>query len=376
MKTIVFLIGSAGISGGTYVILQHAHDLQTKGYDITLACMHYKQYRLLKKHRTFWHPALLDLHIIPIDDIHHTIYDVAIFTWWRTVYYLPNVRAKNCVYFTQSIESNFYNPKDKKLIDFVNATYAFGLPLITEATWIKDFLDDKYNTQALLVRNGIRKETYKLSGPTIEPKNKLKLRVLVEGPLNLSFKNTQKTIELCAQVEEIELWLLTSSKIKKHPQVDRVFSCAPIEKVADIYRSCDVLVKLSYVEGMFAPPLEMFHCGGTCIVYDVTGHDEYITHGYNGLVIKTNHEDDVIKALSLLNTNRDYLHQLKQGALETAKRWISWRDASQKFETSLAQISSSHHDYSSSTYAHAVLETLNHYETRLRRILRLWKSTY
>jgi hypothetical protein len=38
-----------------------------------------------------------------------------------------------------------------------------------------------------------------------------------------------------------------------------------------VYRSCDILGKLSYVEGMFGPPLEMFHCGWTAIVYNVTG---------------------------------------------------------------------------------------------------------
>lgn len=42
---------------------------------------------------------------------------------------------------------------------------------------------------------------------------------------------------------------------------------------------------------MFGPPLEMFHCGGTSIVYDVTGHDEYIVHDKNGLVAKTDDDE-------------------------------------------------------------------------------------
>jgi hypothetical protein len=54
--------------------------------------------------------------------------------------------------------------------------------------------------------------------------------------------------------------------------------------MASVYRSCDDILKLSLVESMFGPPLEMFHCGGTAIVYNVTGHDEYIVHGRNALV--------------------------------------------------------------------------------------------
>lgn len=67
-----------------------------------------------------------------------------------------------------------------------------------------------------------------------------------------------------------------------------------MKKQPEIYRSCDVIVKLSYIEGMFGPPLEMFHCGGTAIVYDVTGHDEYIVHEKNALVVKTDDDKQVI----------------------------------------------------------------------------------
>ena len=36
-KKICFLVGSMSISGGTYVIVQHAAYLQDHGYDVTLA---------------------------------------------------------------------------------------------------------------------------------------------------------------------------------------------------------------------------------------------------------------------------------------------------------------------------------------------------
>jgi glycosyltransferase involved in cell wall biosynthesis len=107
----------------------------------------------------------------------------------------------------------------------------------------------------------------------------------VEGPLGVSYKNVEKTIELCRQAEVDEIWLLTSSEVTDYPGVNRCFSRVPITETAAIYRSCDLLVKLSYVEGMFGPPLEMFHCGGTALVYDVTGHDEYIRHQQNSIVV-------------------------------------------------------------------------------------------
>lgn len=338
MNKILFLIGSANISGGTYVIFQHALHLQNSGINVTIACISFNEYLVLKKAKNHWHPALKELHFISIEDISHHHYDLAIFTWWRTVYYLPNINASFHIYFVQSIESKFYDPLDWSLYYLVNSTYTFNFPVITEATWIKEYLYQRYGTKAQLAHNGIRKDIYtpKVSHANLEKKNKF--RVLIEGPLGVPFKNIEKTIKLCSSVNDIEIWLLTSSKINRYEKVDKIFSCLPIQETAEVYRSCDVLVKLSYVEGMFGPPLEMFHCGGTCIVYDVTGHDEYIQDGYNGIVVKTNDEDGVVNSLKRLINDRDYLNKLKAGALETAKRWINWKQSSEIFSDALKKI--------------------------------------
>ena len=83
---------------------------------------------------------------------------------------------------------------------------------------------------------------------------------------------------------------MTASAVEAVAGVDRVFSRVPILETPRVYRSCDVLVKLSYIEGMFGPPLEMFHCGGTAIVYRVTGHEQYIRHDDNSLVVTPDDE--------------------------------------------------------------------------------------
>ncbi len=54
--------------------------------------------------------------------------------------------------------------------------------------------------------------------------------------------------------------------------------------MAEPLRRTDVVLKLSSVEGMFGPPLEGFHRGATCVVTPVTGHEEYVEHGWNGLL--------------------------------------------------------------------------------------------
>jgi len=105
-----------------------------------------------------------------------------------------------------------------------------------------------------------------------------------------------------------------------------------------IYRSCDLIVKLSYIEGMFGPPLEMFHCGGTAVVYDVPGHEEYIDSGRNAIVIPVGDEAAAIAAVDRLKNDLVLRAHLKKGARETAERWPDWPEVSPRFHRALLSI--------------------------------------
>jgi hypothetical protein len=86
---------------------------------------------------------------------------------------------------------------------------------------------------------------------------------------------------------------------------------------------------------MFGPPLEMFHCGGTAIVYDVSGHDEYIIDGKNALVVHKHDDEKIIEYINKLKNDNSLLLDLKKEALLTAETWPDWSEASAKFENAL-----------------------------------------
>ena len=318
----IFTLGSPAIGGGTIVIFEHATRMKKEGEDVYIVTD-----RKISREEYSWHPLAHTLKWVTYDEIKKMKFDMAIATWWRTVYDLYKINANKYVYFVQSIESRFYSEQEKGLKILSELTYMLGMKVITEATWIKNYLE-KYGIDAYLVHNGIRKDIFKSDGKKYDKCNGL--RVLVEGPVDVAFKNVPKTIELVRKSNAKEIWLLTSSSITSYEGVDRVFSKVPPTECSKIYRSCDVIVKLSYVEGMFGPPLEMFHCGGTAIVYDVTGHDEYIVHNKNGLVVKTDDEEKVVEYINKLS-NAKTLARLKKGALDTASKWISWEQSSKKF---------------------------------------------
>ena len=99
-----------------------------------------------------------------------------------------------------------------------------------------------------------------------------------------------------------------------------------------------MVLKLSRVEGMFGPPLEGFHMGATCVVTPVTGHDEYVVHRHNGLVVDWDDPRGTARALDLLARDRALLHHLRANALATARAWPSWRSRARVMAAALRAI--------------------------------------
>jgi hypothetical protein len=323
-----FLLGSTDIGGGTYVILQHALYAQRAGADVTLV-------PLLPRsgERTDWHPALSELRIREIEQIEGEYFDLAIATWWRTVFELPRIRSPRAAYFVQSEEARFTAAEEDPWAGpLAELTYAFDLPIITIASWLQAFLAFGHARPSFLAPNGIDKRRYGPLGPVLEERRRDHLRVLVEGPVDVPMKAVERSLEIARASKASEVWLLTSSHLTADvPGADRVFSRVPIDYTPSIYRSCDVLLKLSEVEGMYGPPLEMFHCGGTVVTNDVTGHDEYVSDGENALVVPMGDDQGAISALDRLAENPALLSALTTGALRTATTWPDWASSSRRF---------------------------------------------
>ncbi len=336
MPSVAIIVSSAAISGGTNVIFEHAMRLPSHGFQVTLITRD-----PVTRDDVSWHRIgqYFDSDIIrwetfsTASSLH---FDYAIATYWRTFFDLWRIDAASYLYFVQSIESRFYPLHERVLRNAVDGTYDSNVGFITEANWIVEYLKAIHEADAALALNGIDKNIFSLSGASIASRRPNTFRILVEGSVTAEFKNIPRTIELCQAAGVGEVWLLTPSKVEVVPGVDRVFSQIPMAETASVYRSCDVLVKLSLVEGVFGPPLEMFHCGGTAIVYNVTGHDEYIVHGKNALVVPTHDEKAVIDYLRLLAQEPPLLAHLKQNAMQTAAAYPDWDICSEAFAKAIA----------------------------------------
>lgn len=336
---VVFLISGPDISGGMNVILNHASYLAHNGVECTIASL-----RVVDKSVFKWHDRAYSeidsgkLLLKTITQCADQEYDFAIGTYWLTIFDLWRVNAKSYLYFVQSIESRFPDSNDILTKVLIEGTYSLGLGKIVIADWIQKYLKDVHHVPSSVVKNGIDKNIFKLDGQVIQSDStNSDLKILIEGSVHAQFKNVKETIESCIEADCGEIWLLTPTKITSYPGVDRIFSQVPISEVHKIYRSCDILVKLSFVEGMFGPPLEMFHCGGTAICYEVTGASEYMVSHENSILVPRGRKDLVTNWIKVLNFRRDLLSKLKQNATNTALNWPDWDNSSNLFLSDLKE---------------------------------------
>ena len=324
--SIAFVIPGEGLSGGIMVVCQHANMLIQKGYDVVLINHNTKD-----PFKLDWFPDLL-APVVPINK-HMLTTEIIIATQWSTAFTALKLNAKRRLYFVQSDETRF-SPPDSAESRFARRTYTFDFEFVVIAKWLKRWLKDKFNKDSDYVPNGLDASLFYPDEPLV-PKNN-KLRVLLEGPIDIPFKGMKEAFEVVDGID-CEVWCVSSSgKPKPDWHCDRFFERVPLKDMRKIYCSCDVLIKMTKVEGFFMPPLEMMACGGTVITNKVTGYDEYIKDGYNGLVVEQGDVASAREKLNLLIQDRSLLEKLKKGGMETAKKW-TWEESNKQFEKILEE---------------------------------------
>lgn len=326
-KKIVFLVRNLGISGGTNMILGHASHLARLGAQITLAVTHPSE-------GNGSHLSGSRLRIRPLSKVRKEHFDLAFATFWTTVYSLPKLQASVFAYFVQSLETRFAlngnkNHWSEKQSE-IALTYRVGLPVIAVSDWLANFLRAHSNAGVWMVRNGIDKEIF--ASPDSPLQQSLQpLRILLEGNPDAPFKAVRETAEALENVQDIEITLVSPSEHHPVKGVDKTFVSVSNSQMCSIYKSHDVLVKMSRVEGLYGPPIEAFHSGITCITSAVTGHQEIAVHKVNSLVVDVDDFDGLRAAVEKLKLDRELLLELKKGALRSASLWPSLSDSGDDF---------------------------------------------
>ena len=332
---VAFLVNDLALSGGMGVIVEHAHQLRERhGFDSRLVLVR-------DLDAPIWeHRRLQGVPVQTLAEAAAEPWDVAIATWWETTFSLFELRAERYAYFIQSLEDRFYR---RETGERFAAALTQDLPVdfVTEARWIADTLEElRPGARVFVVRNGIDKGAFPLP-EELDVELRRPLRVLIEGYPQVWFKHVDHAARIAAAMREhkqVTIVTPDASALAGDVTADRVIGPLSQAEMSEVYAGTDVVLKLSSVEGMFGPPLEGFHRGATCVVTPVTGHDEYVEHGWNGVVVDWDDARGTTRALDLLARDRRYLHFLRTNAVETARSWPDWRQSGDFMAAALRRI--------------------------------------
>jgi len=314
-----YLIPGCGITGGVAVACQHTNRLLERGHDVHLISE-------TQETKINWFPEQ-KVPILTVEDFPQDI-EILVATGWSTSFKVIDLPAKHKIYFVQSDETRFHDP-NSNWQHITALTYLLDFNYMTEARWIQKWLVENFGRQAALIPNGLD-ETIFFPDKPLSPKSD-KPRILLEGAIALPYKGMADAFAAVKDLDA-EIWCVSSlGKPKPEWHCDRFFSQVPMGKMRRIYSSCDILLKLSRVEGFFGPPLEMMACGGTAVVGKVTGYDEYIVDGYNALVVEPGDVSAATAAVKKIIGDPQLKEQLIKNGKETAESW-NWDKSIDKLE--------------------------------------------
>lgn len=337
---IAFALESLRFSGGHQVVVEHARQLAgDQGFEVTIVDC----FGNADRERGLELPD--GVGVLGVDDIGPEPFDVVVATWWTTAAVVKQIPADRYAYFIQSLEDRWYSA-DQPEAELARLTWELGLPVITEATWIADLIrSHRPDVQCHLVRNGVDKAVFPV-GTERGLRGDAPLRVLLEaGTGHSPNKGVAEALNALSVTEEpVHTTVVGDVGELRLPPFTTAVPVVPQQELSELYASHDVLLKTSRVEGMYGPPLEAFHRGATVVTTAVTGHDEFVVHGHNGLLVDWDDPVGTARALDLLCKDRALLERLRANALETARGWPSWVDSGSEMASALRSVAAGEPD--------------------------------
>ena len=312
--SVAFSFPSTEISGGIMVALKHAAILQKKGYNVTIVAFNPSLQWMEYDGCRF---PVVGYQQNPI----FAAFDKGIATMWNTTEFLQvHSSIKERYYLVQGYEVEFYDPNVVLRIR-ANQTYNLGglLKYVTVSKWCQGWLKDKYKQDATYIPNGIVSERFYSK----ERDFKDKVRILIEGDCSVPYKGVDESFQITNQLnpEEYEVWYMSyNANPKEWYRYDKFLHRVDYDKVPDVYRECDIILKSSTFESFSYPPLEMMATGGFAVVTPNNGNVEYLKDGYNCLFYESGNIEQAISCIERIREDEELRKTLSAGAKATVEQ--------------------------------------------------------
>jgi L-malate glycosyltransferase len=328
---ITFLIPHIKLGGGTKIILGYADRLYKRGHNITVVCpitntnkkiikgisiiYPKRQIMNLSRYKPYWIDVAADIKFVPsFDEKYIPDSDIVVATAWQTAPYVNNYsnsKGKK-FYFIQHYETLYHASNNEQKAD---NTYKYPLKKIVVSSWLKEIMEDKFNSISELITNPIDLEVFY---PTRRGYNKDKRICILHH--KYKWKGVSDGLEAfkLAKQKFPNIRLVMFGSVYKEVNIDCEYYYRPIkDSLRNIYNSCDIFLCPSWHEGFGLPSAEAMACkcaltttnNGGCMDYAINDKTALVSPRKDTVKLAQNlirllDEENLLKNIA----NRGYEH--------------------------------------------------------------------
>lgn len=312
--SIAFVLPTTNVSGGVNVLLKHAIILRKHGADVLVIALTKEPPKTIVFEGE-------ELYIAsPASTGIHRYFDIIVASLWSTCSWIMSYpKAKRKVYLVQNFETDFYEFGHpwRTIANYTYNAYP-NFEYLTISKWCQEWLEKTFNNKADFIRNGLNREVFS----SIERNFSGIIRILIEGDCGSHYKNIDEAFKITNTLDRsrYEIWYLSNNS---HPKswylLDKFYHKVPYDKVADIYKSCHILLKTSLLESFSYPPLEMMSTGGIVVAVLNDGNREYLVPEHNCLTYPQGQIDSGRDMIERISRDENLRLRLITNGIETAK---------------------------------------------------------
>ena len=280
---VAFLVNDLQLSGGVGVVMQHAGSSRC-----TTASTSRSSSRATRTCRAGQYETLAHLASSAWRRRASERFDVVVATWWETCSALFELEADRYAYFVQSLEDRFYQPDEPNRIgagaDARPARRVHHRGALDRGDARRAAPRRLLPPRAQRHRQGDLRLARRGRAERARP-----LRVLVEGSPSVWFKGVHEAIEAVTRDGRAP----SPDGGRRRPRgpggrCRPTASLGPVSQreMAGLYAESDVLSRCRASRGCTARRSRASTWARPCVTTEVTGHDEYVEHGWNGLVVR------------------------------------------------------------------------------------------
>jgi glycosyltransferase involved in cell wall biosynthesis len=329
--------------GGHKMVYEYANRLQGMGYEVTIVSLntnklkqfHFPEFirriavNIINKQQPKW---------FNLDDKIRNISG-------EERNYLDKVNDSDVVFATavqtvDIVKNNFENAKKLYFIqgyenwevseDCLHKTYNYGFRNIVVSNWLKEVVDKYSSVPAVLLKNPIDTNIYKMNNSQISRKkhtigllyhtNEVKgMKYAMEVIYKLKEKYSDLTIKMFG----------VFARPKDFPDWIDYKKSASTQETVEIYNSVQVFLCAAIEEGYGLTGLEAMSCGACLVSTSCKGVQEYAENGYNAMLSPVKDVDSLVNNVCFLFENDEKRIELTRNGIESVKDY-SWNNAMKK----------------------------------------------